>query len=140
MKELVEKYTRKMIRAGLADDPLVCGLDDELFWNRVDEAIPILGCVVQGMNINSLIYAEPAEPYQTILRYLAERYPGIITPGDCETRTFLHDLPVIHSFSAEAVLSRLRKRKSVIIAEDHTIRVVTFGTVSPEQAFVTFSS
>jgi ribulose-5-phosphate 4-epimerase/fuculose-1-phosphate aldolase len=140
MKELVDKYTRNMIRAGLANNPLVCGLDDELFWNRVDEAIPVLGSVVQGMNINSLIYAEPAEPYQTILCYLAARYPEIITPGDCETRTFLHDLPVIHSFSAETVLSCLRKRKSVIIAEDHTIRVVTFGTVSPEQAFVTFSS
>jgi hypothetical protein len=84
MKELVDKYTRNMIRAGLANNPLVCGLDDE--------------------------------------------------------RTVLHDLPVIHSFSAETVLSCLRKRKSVIIAEDHTIRVVTFGTVSPEQAFVTFSS
>jgi ribulose-5-phosphate 4-epimerase/fuculose-1-phosphate aldolase len=35
---------------------------------------------------------------------------------------------------------RLKKRKSVIIDEGSTIRVVTFGTVSPEQSFVTFSS
>jgi hypothetical protein len=140
VKELVEKYTRKIINAGLASNPLICGFDDELYWNREDDAIPALKCVLEGMHINSLICAEPAEPYQTILRYLAERYPETITPSDCETRTFLHDLPVTQSFTADAILVRLKKRKSVIIDEGKTIRVVTFGTVSPEQSFVTFSS
>lgn len=140
MKELVDKYASKMINAGLANDPLVCGFDDELYWNREDEAIPTLRGALNSMNINSLICAEPAEPYQSILRYLAGRYPETITPGDCETRTFLHDLPVTQSFSADAILTRLKKRKSVIINENNTIHVVTFGTVSPEQAFVTFSS
>lgn len=140
MQELIEKYARKIIRAGLADNPLVCGLDDELYWNREDEATPTLSSVLQGMNINSLLCAEPAEPYQTILRSLTGRHPETIMPGDCETRTFLHDLPVTRAFSADGILSRLRKRKSVIVAADGTVRVVTYGTVSPEQAFVTFSS
>ncbi len=140
MKELVAKYARKVITAGLANDPLICGLDDELFWNRDDETVPTLTSVLDGMNINSLICAEPAEPYNTILRYLTDRYPETITPSDCETRTFLHDLPVTQSFSADAILKQLRKRKSVITNENETIRVVTYGTVSPEQAFVTLSS
>ena len=140
MKALVDKYARKMVSTGLTDDPLICGLDDELIWNREDEKIPTLSSVLQGMNINSLICSEPSEPYRSILRYLAGRYPETILPGDCETRTFLHDLPVTHTFSPEAILTRLRKRKSVIITVDDFIRVITFGTVSPEQAFVTFSS
>lgn len=140
MKELIEKYYKKMISAGLASDPLVCGLDDELFWNREDESIPVLKNVQQGLNINSLICSEPAEPYRTIIEYLANRYPETITPGDCETRTFLHDLPVTDAFTSDAILSCLRKRKSVIVNGNDQVRIVTFGTVSPEQAFVTFSS
>ena len=134
MKELVEKYTRKIISTGLAETPLICGIDDELFWNHADDVIPILNSVLDGMNINSLICAEPAEPYKTILRYLTDRHPETIMPSDCETRTFLHDLPVTHSFSADAILTRLKKRKSVIINDNNNIRVVTYGTVSPEQA------
>jgi ribulose-5-phosphate 4-epimerase/fuculose-1-phosphate aldolase len=140
MKELVAKYARRLMRAGLAEAPLVCGLDDELVWNREDDRCAPLAQVVAGMHSTALICAEPAEPYRTILGFLAQRYPAVITPGDCETRTFLHDLPVTDSFSAEAILARLHRRKSVIVAEEGRLQIVTFGTVSPEQAFVTFSS
>ena len=140
MEELVEKYARKLVAAGLAENPLVCGLDDEVIWNRDDDDIPILEQVLQGMNINSLICAEPGEPYGTIFQFLSGRYPETITPGDCETRTFLHDVPVITDFTADAVLARLRKRKSVVVAAEDRIRLITFGGVGPEQAFVSFSS
>lgn len=140
MEQLIDKYARKIIDAGLAAEPLICGIDDEVFWNRADDRIPILQEVLGGMNINSLIVAEPAEPYRTILRSLVGRYPRTITPGDCETRTFLHDLPVTASFSAAAILEQLLRRKSVIVADDRSVQVITFGTVSPEQAFVTLSS
>ncbi len=140
MDQLVRKYAQKMIDAGLAAEPLVCGLDDEVIWNRQDDNLPILEAVMAGMNINSLICAEPAEPYQTILQFLTTRYPDTITPGDCETRTFLHDLPVAHIFSTKAIQTHLLKRKSVVVAGCETVNIVTFGTVSPEQAFVSFSS
>jgi len=140
MEQLVKKYAGKLIAAGLAENPLLCGLDDEVVWNRDDEDIPVLEQVLSGMNINSLICARPAEPYLTIFRFLISRYPEIITPGDCETRTFLHDIPVIRSFAPAPILAQLRKRKSVVVASDNTIRLLTFGSVSPEQAFVSLSS
>jgi ribulose-5-phosphate 4-epimerase/fuculose-1-phosphate aldolase len=140
MKDLVDKYAGKLIAAGLAANPLVSGLDDEIVWNRADQRQAVLQRVLKGMQINSLVCAAPAEPYQTILRFLAWSRPGLITPHDCETRTFLHDLPVSSSFTADAILERLKKRKSVIVAEPNGIQVVAYGTVSPEQAFVTFSS
>jgi ribulose-5-phosphate 4-epimerase/fuculose-1-phosphate aldolase len=139
VKDLLEKYARKMLDAGLADNPLICGLDDEIIWNREGKGIATLEQVVEGMNLNSIICASPAEPYNTILQFLAERYPEVITPSDCETRTFLHDLPVTHRFSGTAILKLLKRRKSVIV-KDKGVHVVTFGIVSPEQAFVTFSS
>jgi len=140
MEQLVRKYARKLISVGLADNPLVCGLDDEIVWNHSDDDIPVLEQVLAGMNINSLICAKPAEPYLTIFRFLTSRYPETITPGDCETRTFLHDVPVIRDFAPVPILTHLRKRKSVVLATGDTIRLLTFGAVSPEQAFVSFSS
>lgn len=140
MKELVEKYEQKIIQSGLAENPLVCGLDDEVAWNMDSDYQQVLQGVMDSMEINSLICAVPAEPYRTILSFLTSRYPETITPQDCETRTFLHDLPVTRSFEAGAIVKRLKKRKSVIIANDGEVKIITYGTVSPEQAFVTFSS
>ena len=140
MKALVAEYADRMQAAGLAPAPLVAGLDDAVAWNRNGEETATLEAVMAGMQISALICAEPAEPYRTILGYLAARHPDTITPGDCETRTFLHDLPVARHFTPEAILERLRARKSVIVADRDRLQVVTFGTVSPEQAFVTFSS
>lgn len=140
MEQLVKKYAGKLIAAGLAENPLVCGLDDEVIWNRPDDDIPIFEQVLDGMNINSLICVQPAEPYLTIFRFLTSRYPETITPSDCETRTFLHDVPVTKDFAAASILTHLRRRKSVVVASGNGIRLITFGGVSPEQAFVSLSS
>lgn len=140
MEQFVKKYARKLVAAGLAESPLVCGMDDEVIWNRPDDDIPVLEQVLEGMNINSLICVEPAAPYLTIFRFLTDRYPETITPGDCETRTFLHDVPVIRDFDSASILTHLRRRKSVVVASGESIRLITFGGVSPEQAFVSLSS
>jgi ribulose-5-phosphate 4-epimerase/fuculose-1-phosphate aldolase len=140
MEQLVRKYARKLIAVGLAANPLLCGIDDEVVWNRTDDDIPVLEQVLAGMNINSLICVRPAEPYLTIFRFLSTRYPETITPSDCETRTFLHDVPVIRDFSSTPILNHLRKRKSVVVASENSIRLISFGGVSPEQAFVSLSS
>ncbi len=140
MEQLVKKYADKLIAAGLAASPLVCGLDDTVVWNREDADIIILEKVLSGMSINALICIEPEEPYLSIFQYLVNRYPQIITPSDCETRTFLHDVPVVGEFSPALLLDRLRKRKCVVVAAENRIRLLAFGGVGSEQAFVTISS
>jgi len=139
MKQLVDKYAHKLAAAGLVETgaPLLAGLDAELVWNRPDPACVELEKVFAGLNINSLLFAEPAEPYRSIIRYLARRADGAIQPSDCETRTMLHDLPVVENFEAGTIVRALKQRKSVIIPERG---MVTWGTVSPEQAFIFFSS
>jgi ribulose-5-phosphate 4-epimerase/fuculose-1-phosphate aldolase len=153
MDRLVKKYAAKLITAGLASpqaqlSPIIGGLDDELIWNRRGEETDTLEKVFSGLSINSLIFLKPAEPYAGIIKDLARKAlmrHKAITPNDCETRTFLHDLPVIESFEADRIIAVLKRRKSVIVASDENLpdagpAIITYGTVSPEQGFVVASS
>ncbi len=139
MEQLVEKYANKLVGAGLAEPgaPLVGGLDADLAWNRTDPDCGLLEEVFNALSINSLVFSRPAEPYKSIIDHLAKHSQGTLTPNDCETRTFLHDLPVAREFSSQAIIQALSRRKSVIIPGKG---IVAPGTVSPEQGFVTFSS
>ena len=154
MERLVQKYADKLVKAGLGHKkgpkrPLVGGLDNTLVWNRAADETGVLEDVFKGLNINSLVVLWPKEPYGSLINFLAEEAldkNGVIQPEDCETRTFLHDLPVINEFCADRIVQVLKKRKSVIIAplENHTRfigpAIVAHGSVSPEQGFVTTSS
>ena len=149
MDRLVQKFAAKLISAGLADAdgdarPLVGGLDDELVWNRPGPEIGELRKVFDGLSINSLVCLQPREPYATLIEFLAGE-AQVITPKDCETRTFLHDLPVVHEFEAQAIIGALNRRKSVIVASPKAgaakgPMVIAHGTVSPEQGFAVVSS
>ena len=105
MEELVRKYAEKLARAGLAEQgvPLIGGLDAELVWNRPDEDAAVLEEVFDRININSILMCRPVEPYLSIIDFLASQSGDAIRPNDCETRTFLHDLPVRNEFAAGPV-------------------------------------
>jgi len=140
MEDIFKTYLNKMAHNGLIDNGnALLGLADAfLDWSHPDNpACETLSPLFDHLNINALIFAKPAEPYWTIINYLARTSVGPITPNDCETRTFLHDLPVADNLSAEALVPILKHRKSAIV-KNHGI--VTYGTVSLEQPLVTFSS
>lgn len=140
MDKLINKYAEKLASHGLCEEgaPLLGGLDADLIWNRQDPAIGELEKVFAGLNINNLLFAQPTEPYRSILNYLtADKNEQVIYPQDCETRTFLHDIPVVDDFKADQIVYELKRRKSVIVRDRG---LITFGTVSPEQAFVVYSS
>lgn len=138
MERLIDRYEKKLIEQGLVekDRLLMVELETDLVWNREDPRRAILEDVFSHMNINSLCFSPPAEPYLSMVDFLSSKM-DTIKLKDNETRLFLHDLPVIREFSAETIVSQLKRRKSVII-EGHGI--VTYGTVSPEQSFVVYSS
>lgn len=139
MKELVYKYADKLVKAGLVEKgrPLVGGLEAEFKWNRSDDKTVELEKIFKGLNINALVYSEPAEPYHSIIKFLAENNPDKIEPEDSETRTFLHDLPVIDGFDINNIIKKLEYRKAVIVKG---YGVITRGKVSPEEAFIYYSS
>ncbi len=139
MASSIHRYEQKMIRQKLADpgEILIGERDAEILWNRDHPDLPVLENIFTGLNINSLLLARPAEPYGTIIDHLARTLPDAITLKDNETRTFLHDIPVVENFTADAVIERLMGRKCVIVRDRG---IVTWGAVSPEQTFVNFSS
>jgi ribulose-5-phosphate 4-epimerase/fuculose-1-phosphate aldolase len=130
--------TDKLLVSGLIQDrePLMGLLDTDLQWNRGYPQRRILEKVFTQLNINSLLWARPAEPYRTAIDFLARSSKGTIFPQDTESRTFMHDLPVADRFTADAIAKALRRRKSVIIPG---YGVVTAGTVGLEQAYVSFA-
>ncbi len=154
MEKLLKKFAGKLIQANLGARsgpcrPLMGGLDDRIVWSRKADETRILEDVSQGLHINSLAFLRPKEPYKSLISFLAEKAlktDGAISPKDCETRTFLHDLPVIDELSPGKIIQILKNRKTVIVAsntkgsEDKGPAVIAHGTVSPEQGFVTISS
>ncbi|GFK95673.1 hypothetical protein NNJEOMEG_03541 [Fundidesulfovibrio magnetotacticus] len=139
MKRLLDKYAAKLAAARLTlpGQPLLAALDDQLVFSREAPEAPVLARVFELMSINSLLFLPLAEPYATLVDFLAGRSGGSIRPSDCETRTFFHDLPVAREFTAEALALALRRRKSVIVPGRG---VAAHGVVSPEQAFVSACS
>jgi len=140
MNPIFSPYLSRLARNGLIDDgQALLGLADaEVEWSAPDHPDrSALSPLFDSLPINALIFARPAEPYRTIMDYLAKTSVGPITPNDCETRTFLHDLPVAESLTAEALIPLLKQRKCAIV-ENHGI--VACGTVSLEQPLVTISS
>lgn len=63
-----------------------------------------------------------------------------IKPGDSETRTFLHDLPVVQGLSARGIAEALSRRKGCVVLDEAGALMAASGSVSPEQPFVTASS
>lgn len=139
MHKAFEIYEQKMTSGSLAiaGTPLFGFLDATLEWNRHDPAVTILAPLFDCLAINSLLFARPAPLYNLVIDYLAQTEGGTIHPRDCETRTFLHDLPIAGDLKTDAILPHLKHRKGVIVP-GHGI--ITYGSVSIEQAYVTFSS
>ena len=133
-----QTYIDKLRISGLIDsgEPLFGMLDADLQWNRRDPKRLVLEKVFAHLNINSLVWARPAEPYRSLIDYLAGTSDGAIYPQDTESRTFMHDLPIGDAFTSDAIVDALRRRKSVIIP-GHGI--VTSGTVGLEQAYVSLA-
>jgi ribulose-5-phosphate 4-epimerase/fuculose-1-phosphate aldolase len=145
MEHLIDKYLGKLEAQRLAkrDDAVFLSLDAELISNRpVKDDVKTLSRIFGLMNINTILFAEPSEPYKSILDEILRYDAGCtqqarIVPLDCEMRTFFHDIPVVNEFSPEAIAEALSQRKSVIVRNRG---IVTYGMVTPEQAFVSFSS
>jgi len=60
-----------------------------------------------------------------------------LCPQDSENRTFLHEMPVVRDLSATSLVRVLKQRKCAIIPGQG---IISYGTVSPEQAYIVFSS
>ena len=139
MPEQIDKYHAKLLRHGLIEPDGFAGLyglDDEIYTNRAG-IDPKVQTLFDLLNINSLIIARPETVRWSIITQLVRDNPELICPCDCESLTFIHDIPVVDTFDVHRVAHALNRRKGCIIADTG---IITTGTVSLEQAFISFSS
>ena len=139
MRDPFDIYENRFIRDGLAKpgDILMGLADRECRWNQDDTDIRRLESLFDRLDIKAVIYLRPAEPYRSIIDYLAAASAGAIYPRDCETRMLLKDLPVAEALTPEHLTGVLENRKSVIIRGGG---IVATGRQDLKEAFVTTSS
>ncbi|MHC1712175.1 MAG: class II aldolase/adducin family protein [Solidesulfovibrio sp.] len=139
MDALTARFAARLERAGLCEPGAarIACLDDVMTFSRDDPLNGLLAEVAARLGVSCLMLVPPAEPYRTILEFLAAREAPAIRPRDCETRTFFHDIPVVAHPDAEHVVAALSRRKGAYLP-GHGI--LAHGALSPEQPFITVSS
>lgn len=143
MQKLLNHISEKLSDQGLCEkgSPVIGFLDTRIIWNRSDSLCDGLETFLVGLGINSILFSKPKEPYFSILNFLAKSAIDLgydaIYPQDCETKTFMHQIPVLEKFDSRKILEVLRIKGSVFII-DHGI--ISSGMISPRQAFVWYSS
>ncbi len=140
MKSLCYSFEQRLYQSGLAKPghALLGTGDADIVWNAKDAACRVLTPLFHQLNINALIFIRPAEPYAAIMDHLAATTPdGIIRPEDCETRMFLHDIPVADRFTTEALAAPLNRRRCVVIPG---VGIVAHGSAGIAQPFIAISS
>jgi ribulose-5-phosphate 4-epimerase/fuculose-1-phosphate aldolase len=139
MIDLIHKYEKKLYQAGLVapGNALIGALDDTCIWNQSHERQADFEYILTHLPVNALIFAPPDLPYAPIIDALSAKAKQAIYPQDTESRTFLHELPIIRQWDCKKIVEALSRRKAVIIPQ---MGVIASGVLTPEQAFVVYSS
>jgi len=136
---LTARFADRLARAGLCQpgQARIACLDDVLTFSRPAPENALLAGIVAQLGVSCCMLVPPAEPYRTILEFLAAREAPAIRPRDCETRTFFHDIPVVPEPTVQAAAFALSRRKGAYLPG---LGILAHGALSPEQAFITVSS
>ncbi len=144
MHDQILKYTAKLISEGSAPAGRIAfaAQDDTLISAGEPFLAALSEKVLSRMNGLALAAAVPSLPFADFLIQRAASDEHTITPRDTETRTFLHDIPIIRRGETGADLAKtiaalLGGRKG-IIAEG--IGIIATGTLTVEQAYINWSS
>ncbi|XPV77065.1 MAG: class II aldolase/adducin family protein [Desulfovibrio sp.] len=145
MKDQLDFYLNKLrvqnlVDSGGCEQSCVAVRNETLEYN-----CPIYGGVdlctlFDRLPINAFLMAKPAARYCQILKQLLVERPESLTPEDSETRTFLHEIPVLYTTDIQSMDRALGSRKAVILVDGDDLYVAACGNVTLEQCFVSFSS
>lgn len=144
MHDQLEKYRRKMLadRSALAGETAIAAKDDAI----ISLGPPLLAGVAEGvlarLNCLGLVVARPALPFAELLLARLPAAERTIVPRDTETRTFLHDIPVLRQAElgadpVPAIARLLANRKGVVV---EGLGIVASGALTVEQAYINYSS
>jgi len=144
VRTLIAKYAEKMER----DRSVVPGRlgiaahDDVMLSEGAPDLSRLAAGVLSRLSCLGVVAASPSLPFAEFLLRRASAGAGAIVPLDTETRTFLHDIPIVRREElagdpARAIAALLSNRKGVI-AEG--VGIIASGPVTLEQAYIHYSS
>ena len=144
MRSLIAKYAGKLHR----DRSVVQGRvgiaaqDDVMISEGAPDLSRLAADVLSRLSCLGVVAASPSLPFAEFLLRRANADAEAIVPLDTETRTFLHDIPIVRREElagdpAGAIAALLSNRKGVI-AEG--VGIVASGPVTLEQAYIHYSS
>jgi len=140
----IQKYSGKMISDRSADpDHIAFAAQDDTMVSFGDATLAALASdILSRLNCLALAAARPSLPFADFLIKRSVSFEHAIVPRDTETRTFLHDIPILRSseLGAEPALTiakLLGNRKGVIVED---VGIIANGALTVEQAYINWSS
>jgi len=144
MKGQLEKYAGKLQNDGSArpDRMALLARDDRLLHLGAEALLPLGQAVIERLNVVSLVLAQPPLPLLELLLGRTSPKVASVVPQDTETRTFLHDIPLVRrqEYSVadpQRLVELLGQRKGILV---EGVGIMATGSVTVEQAYINFSS
>ena len=144
MRDQIAKYTSKLIsdHSSLAGQIAFAAQDDVMISDGEASLASLSEAVLSRLNCLALASATPSLPFANFLIRRAALHEHEIVPRDTETRTFLHDIPILRHFELganppETIAHLLGSRKGVIV---EGIGIIASGALTVEQAYINWSS
>ncbi len=144
MREQLRKYAGKLVAArAAAPGGFALLAHDDVLVREGDEGLGRLGAdVLSRLTASALVAGRPFLPFAELLARRAGPGEDAIVPRDTETRTFLHDIPVLRRDAAgpdAAVrIARLLGSRKGIVVEG--LGIVAVGALTVEQAYIHYCS
>jgi ribulose-5-phosphate 4-epimerase/fuculose-1-phosphate aldolase len=143
MQDQLEKYVAKLLRdrAVQPDEAALAAKDVEIVTTGPAVLADLATAVLTRLNCLGLVAARPSLPFADLLVARMDPSETVIIPRDTETRTFLHDIPVLRRQQWQddpAVIARLLGNRKGVVVEG--VGIVASGALTVEQAYINYSS
>lgn len=139
MKSLLARYAQRLESEGCVRPnrvALACRNDTICSFGPSDLA-GLAVAVLEELPVAAVVVAVPLQPYSGLLLRRALPHLTAIVPRDSESRSSLHDVPLIASCKPAQVATALAHRKGCII---DGIGIAAQGSLTVEQAYINWSS
>lgn len=144
MFDQIAKYTKKLISDGSSHPEHIAfaAQDDTIISDGEPNLASLSQSVLSRLNCLALAAATPSLPFADFLVQRAANSEHVIIPRDTETRTFLHDIPILRksesdSDLAERIAGLLGNRKGIVV---EGVGIIAAGALTVEQAYINWSS
>lgn len=144
MQHLLKRYTQLLIdeQCVKAGHIAISAQNDTIFSYGNQTFAVLAHDILQRLNCAAVIVAKPLQPFPAFLLRRSRSDENSLLPRDSESRSSLHDIPLIRHDQNQAILlnnicAALSRRKGCIV---EGIGIITQGSLTIEQAYIAWSS